>query len=390
MARIDFSKIKIIVVKVGTSVLTSGENIIQKKNIEIIVDEIVKFIENKFKVIVVSSGAIAAGLEILGLKQKPKTLPKLQAAASIGQNKLMEMYSEIFGKKNKKVAQILLTREDLNNRGRYLNAKNTLFTILDYGIVPIINENDTVVVDEIRFGDNDRLSALVANLVGCDLLVIFQDLEGLYVDKNALTKIPKIKPRVDVPFGNKRVLIETVEDVTDELFDLVWRTKSWTTTGGMITKLQAAKIISSCGIPCIITRPKKGVVEKLLQGRSVGTYFCPSPTKVGARKSWLGFSSKPSGKIIVDNGAKQALVHKGKSLLPSGIVELEGNFQCGDVVVIIDKSGKEFARGLTNYSSKDIEKIKGLKTSQIEKVLGQKFYDEIIHRNNLIIFLTRP
>ncbi|MDB4349921.1 glutamate 5-kinase, partial [Omnitrophica bacterium] len=296
----------------------------------------------------------------------------LQACAAIGQNQLMKMYEGFFKNKGYVSAQILLTQDDLTDRKRYLNAKNTIFTLLEEGVVPIINENDTVSTDEIKFGDNDRLSSLVANLAEVDLLIMLSTVDGL----------------CEYDRTGKRALrcIGIVDRITREIENFALRQKSKTGMGGMVSKLQAAKIATSSGIPCIIANGgAKDILLKIIDGKRAGTLFLASREAISARKHWIAYTSKPQGTIRVDNGARDALVKRNKSLLSSGVIEERGKFDVGDVVSIVDEKDQEFARGLSNFSSLELRKIKGLKTSQIKEALGYKYYDEIVHRDNLVV-----
>jgi len=364
-------KSSVLVIKLGTRMLTSGTtNRLCESRIRVIVSQVSELVKRGFKVVLVSSGAIGAGMGILGLKTRPQFLPKLQACAAIGQGELMKIYSKLFKAKKHTVAQVLLTQDDLDSRERYLNAKNTLNMLLDSGVVPIVNENDTVSTEEIKLGDNDRLSSLVANLIEADKLIILTDVDNLYkYDKN-----------------KRKVAIHKVEKVTKEIEDLAGKSKNNVSVGGMITKIQAAKIATESGITCHMANGKeKDVLLKIADDISIGTLFEACKDCVGAKKRWIAFTSKKRGSISVDKGAKTALVEKNRSLLASGVLRADGNFEIGDVVTICDEEGKEFARGLVNYNSRQIDKIKGLNTSSIEQALGYKCYDEVVHKDNLVI-----
>lgn len=368
-----FSKSRRIVIKVGSAVLTSSEQGLDHNRIERLASDISSIMRRERNVILVSSGAIAAGLAKLGLK-KSKSMPLSlkQAAAAIGQSGLMWAYERTFATHGLKVAQVLLTREDLSNRTRFLNARNTLQTLLDYGVIPIINENDTVSVDEIKFGDNDNLSGMVAHLADADLLVILSDIDGLY------TADPKLDSSAE--------LIPLVEKITAEVERGAGDAQTAVGTGGMRSKIMTAKKVGAIGIPMVIVNGKKnGVLPALFDGRDVGTLFLPRSDKVESRKHWIAYTVCSSGQLVVDNGARDALMQKGKSLLPGGVVKVEGNFKMGDCVSCADLEGNVFARGLAKYSSMDLDRIKGLKTSQIASVLGHKDYDEVIHRDDLVI-----
>lgn len=361
-----------ILVKVGTSVITSKNNRLDKAKIRKFVSQIAKIIDRDIEVIIVTSGAIGAGMGILKKCVRPQSLPELQACAAIGQSQLMKMYEELFKAKGYISAQILLTQEDMTDRKRYLNAKNTIFTLLEEGVIPIINENDTVSTDEIKFGDNDRLSSLAANLAEVDLLVMLSNVEGLCEYDKARKK--KIR------------CVGMVEKITREIEDLALSQKSTSGVGGMVSKLQAAKIVTSSGITCVIADGnKKDILIKIIDGERVGTLFLASRDVINAKKHWIAYTSKVQGSIKVDNGAREALTKRQKSLLSSGIIEGIGKFDVGDVVSIVDERAEEFARGLSNYSSLELKKIKGLKTNQIQEALGYKYYDEVVHRDNLVI-----
>lgn len=365
------SKVRRIVLKVGSRVLTAKGKVLNQAVFDRLAREVSAAKKKGYEIVIVSSGAIAAGLARLGLLEKPKTMPQKQASAAIGQSALMWNYERAFSFFGEKVAQVLLTRDDLSNRTRYLNARNTLLTLLSFGVIPIINENDTVAVEEIKFGDNDNLSALVTNLINADLLIILSDIDGLYDRDPRLHKNARL-----IPF---------VPHVTEELEKGASGTLSPISIGGMVTKLQAARKAALFGVPTILSNGmEEGILERILRGDEVGTLFTSEVNKLTSRKHWIAFTLKPLGKIIVDDGAKRAILQKGKSLLPSGVLATEGRFSRGDPVVLADTHGQEFAKGLTNYPSAEINKIKGLKTSEVESKLGYKPSDEIIHRDDLV------
>ena len=362
---------KRLVIKIGSSILASAEQGLNTKRLHAITKDISDIADRGYEAVIVSSGAIAAGLKKLGLKEKPKDIKLKQAAAAIGQSSLMWAYEQGFADFHKKVAQVLLTRDDIINRLRYINAKNTLFALLSYGVIPVINENDPVAVDEIKFGDNDVLAALVACLVEADMLIILSDVEGLY------TKDPKHKDAE---------LIGRVDEVTPDIEKIAGGRGSALSTGGMYSKVLAAKQAINHGIPVVIMSGKKsGLLTNLLNGEKVGTYFKPNKERLSSKKGWIAYGLKSKGAVYLDDGAVKALTTQGKSLLPSGIIKVEGHFDIGDAVSCINKEGKKIAKGLTNYSSQDIDRIKGKKTSEIEKVLGYKYSDEVIHRDNLTV-----
>jgi len=359
------------VLKVGSRVLTAKGKNLSQAVFDRMGREVSAAKKNGYEVILVSSGAIAAGMGRLGMTEKPKTMPQKQAAAAIGQSALMWNYERAFSFFGEKVAQVLLTRDDLSNRNRYLNARNTLLTLLEFGVIPIINENDTVVVQEIKFGDNDNLSALVTNLVHADLLIILSDIEGLYDRDPRLNKNARLIPQVD--------------HITPEMEKKASGTLSPISIGGMVTKLQAARKAALFGVPTVLANGMKGgILERILQGADEGTLFTSEVNKLTSRKHWIAFTLEPAGKILVDEGAKKAILQRGKSLLPSGVIGTEGKFSVGDPVVLTDLQGNEFAKGLVNYGSTEISKIQGKKTTEIESRLGYKYNDEIIHRDDLV------
>jgi glutamate 5-kinase len=337
-----------------------------------IVGEIANLKKKNYEVIIVTSGAIGMGSSRLHLEKKPSSMREKQAIAAIGQNLLMSVYEKLFRKYGFIVAQVLLTAEDLRDRRRYLNARNTLFTLLNYKVIPIVNENDTVAVEEIQFGDNDTLSALIASKVEADLLIVLSDIKGLYT----------ADPRKD----KKAKLIKVVEKITPRMESVSGKAGTLRGTGGMWTKIQAAKVATGSGVTMIVANGNRDrVITSLMEGEDVGTKFLPRKTKLSSRKRWIAFNLPLLGKIFVDEGAKRALVEKGKSLLPSGIVKVEGEFEIGDGVKILDSQEKEFGRGLVYYSSSEIERIAGKNTRDIEGILGHKDYDEVIHRDNLVV-----
>ncbi len=366
MEREIISKAKKIVVKIGTSVLTAKGCSIEPSRIEKIASSVNSLTEKNMDICLVSSGAISAGMTLLSLKERPKSLPRLQAAAAVGQRRLMDLYADAFLRFGRQVAQILLTKEDLKDRRRYLNARNTIGALLKEKVIPIINENDTVTVDEIKFGDNDRLSALVASLIDADLLIMLSDVDGLYG-------------------GDK--LIKTVDEISSEVEAMASGTDKESCVGGMVTKLDAAKIVRHAGIPCIIANGRRdSILERITDGEDVGTLFLPRRRKLDSRKQWMAFNLKPQGKVYLDKGAVEALLKGGRSLLAAGIVQAEGKFKEADMVSIVDAgTKKEIGRGITNYSRQELDEIKGLKTAEIKKVTGARYYEEVIHRDNLVL-----
>ncbi len=357
---------KRVTVKIGTRVLSGADNKLDKKVIKHIADQVAELMARDIQVVIVTSGAIGAGLGILEEDKKNKSLAQLQAIASLGQNYLMDIYNHYFIKKDLYAGQILLTQDDFNDRKRYLNIKYTLEALFERGAVPIINENDSVSTEEIKCGDNDRLSFLVSDLIGSDVLIILTDVDGLFDDKGHL--------------------VRAVENIDDEILSYCKKKECDVSTGGMIAKLGAVKDAVTSGIRCYIAAGKKrNVITHIMNGKKTGTEFMPLANSVNARKRWIGYTKKSSGAIIVDDGASYALIENKKSLLPSGIVDVKGKFSQGDVVSIENQGSKVIAKGISNYSSDEAVKIKGQKSSKIESILGYKDYDEFIHRDNLVI-----
>lgn len=349
------SKREKIVIKIGSSTLTNEQGKLDILNLKRIVSEVSSL---KKQVILVTSGAVVTGAERLGLKSKPKTISQKQAAAAVGQTILMRQYEKAFEEYGITVAQILLTRDAIANRERYLNARNTILTLLEEGVVPIVNENDTVAVEEIKVGDNDTLSALVSSLIGADLLILLTDVDGFYMEDK------------EIPYK-----VDVIEEITDEIKSAAGHPSTQLGTGGMITKLQAAQICMNAGIPTVIASgKKKDIIKKIIEKEKIGTRIQPKGSKLESRKRWLAHGLKKEGTIIVDEGAKDALVKKNKSLLPVGIKEIKGEFISGDLVSIVDLSGKEFARGLVNFSSLELAEI-----------YGKKGASEVVDRDNLVI-----
>ncbi len=368
---IQNNTIKRAVIKIGSGVLTKNDGL-NLKVIQSISRQICHLIDTNMEIILVTSGAMASGVQKIGLSRRPDEIPKRQAVAAVGQAGLMMEYEKAFGRFKKNVAQILLTSDDFSNRKRYLNARNTLYTLLSWRIVPIINENDTVSVEEIEFGDNDNLAAMIALLMDADILINLTDTEGLY------TKDPRINPDAE--------LIPVVSVIHKHHEEIAGGIPGPLGTGGMLSKIKAARKVTAAGIPMFITKGEgPNVLLNFFAGKSNGTFFKPVKEKLANRKCWLAFSSKPKGAVIVDNGAASAIVTKGRSLLPIGIIDVNDDFQVGTPVEIRDKNHHTLGIGLVNYSAADILKIKGLNSSQIKKRLGYQPYDEVIHRDNLVI-----
>ncbi|HEY1234146.1 MAG TPA: glutamate 5-kinase [Candidatus Binatia bacterium] len=361
-----------VVVKVGSQILSSREGI-EESRVRGLVRELADLHSAKKELVIVSSGAVAAGMTRLGRTERPKTIPEKQALAAVGQIKLMALYERHFSKFDKSVAQVLLTHDDLANRQRHINAKHTFHMLLASSIIPIVNENDTVAVEEMKFGDNDHLSALVATLLGADLLVILSDVQGVY-DRD---------PRTHATAR----LIVLIEDIKGTRASIAGSSRSVLGTGGIATKIAAAEEAAAGGIPTIITSGLgAGAIERVFDAtEETGTLILADQNRLTHRKHWIAYNLKPAGDLVVDSGAHEAVVHKGKSLLPSGVKEIRGAFGVGDCVRCVDLNGQEFARGLVNYSAQELNQIKGLHTSRIEKILGYKAYDEIIHRDDLVV-----
>jgi glutamate 5-kinase len=355
-----------LIVKVGSSSLTGGTNRLDRAFIADLAAQISALWGEGHRVLLVTSGAIAAGAERLCLKGRPRTLAMTQAAAAVGQGLLMEVYSAAFAACERTVAQVLITRQDTADRSRYVNARHTLTSLLRLGVVPIVNENDTVSVDEIRFGDNDTLAALVATLVQADLLVLLTDVPGF--------------------FGADGAVLPTVPEITPELFELAGGAGSTTGTGGMVTKLQAAEIAGEAGIPTVIVRAREpGILRTILRGDGVGTRFLPRAKRMRSRKQWIAFAAPPRGALAVNPCAVHALVAHRRSLLPIGVVRVEGVFHAGDTVSITDENGEEFARGVINCDHREADLVRGHRTGEISRLIGRDDLQELVHRDNLVL-----
>ena len=364
------SDVKRVVVKVGSSTISQGFKL-NDGALDNLVADLARIKRAGKEVILVTSGAIAAGIGTLNLPSRPQTIPGLQAAASVGQSRLMHAYEDRFQEYGEIAAMMLLTQEDFNNRKRYIHISNTLNTLLQLGTIPIINENDTVAVEEIKVGDNDTLSAQVTNLADADLLVVLSDQAGF------LTADPRKHSHSE--------LIDVVPVITEDIRKAAGRAGTQGGTGGMITKLQAAEIVTGSGEMMVLAHGKEpGVVNRILSGENVGTLFLPQTPK-SPRKRWIAYSRPPKGRLLVDNGARNALVDRGKSLLASGVRGVEGEFEYGDTVSCLDEGRNEFGRGLVNYNTEDITQIIGKQSSEIEQILGARYYDEVIHRDNLVL-----
>lgn len=361
-----------VVVKVGTNVLTNADGTLDPARIKDLTDQVQRMRQSGRKVTLVSSGAIGAGMGRLGLNRRPSDLRHLQACAAVGQGYLVRAYEECFARHGVHTAQILLTAGDFDNRTRYLNTRNTILTLFEWGCLPIINENDTVSVAEIRFGDNDKLAAMVTNLLQAPLLVLLTVVDGLYADD------PKINPNAS--------LISTVSVPDARILEMAGSSRSPLGSGGMRSKVRAALMATAAGESVIIANgTQPGILDAIMAGEPVGTLFLPHGQTMPAWKRWLGYTAQPKGRLVVDDGAKKAVQTKGKSLLPIGVVQVSGTFGKGDVVVLCDQHGQEFARGLTNYSHTDAKRICGLRSEQIGELLGSLPYEEVVHRDNLVL-----
>ncbi len=364
---------KLIVVKIGSRVLTTAQGLLDIERVEHIGQQCHELLNSGRQIVLVSSGAVAAGMGRLRLQDKPCTLPELQAVAAVGQSCLTEAYERALGSYGRHVAQLLLVADDLHDRGRYLNIRNTLRSLLKYGAIPIVNENDSVSTAELQttFGDNDHLAALVATLLGADALILLSDVECLF-DQD--------------PESPKAARVSTVHciDAATEL--MVHDHSGGVSKGGMASKLKAAKTVNQAGIHCFIgSGRQESILQEFVQGHDTGTFFLGRKDLMPAKKRWLGWSASVSGKLIVDSGARQALIEQGSSLLPAGVLVVIGNFIAGDVVTLETTDGTCFARGFVNYSSSDLEQIKGLQTEKVLEILGVCACDEVIHRDDLAV-----
>ena len=361
------------VVKVGTRVLTTPEGALDESRVAALAEQLHHLLSLGRKVAVVSSGAVAAGMGRLGLRQRPRDLAHLQAVAAVGQSYLVEVYDRSLRSHGRHAAQLLLTTDDLDDRTRYLNVRNTILTLFEFGAVPIINENDTVSVEELltTFGDNDRLAALVTNLIRAPLLVLLSDVAGLYDGDPAAA-------------GSR--LVPTVTRLDESVFALVCDVVTGVSKGGMASKLRAARIATLAGENVIIASGREpGTLARIAAGEEVGTLVVAQGQAIASRKRWIGFTVQPRGWLVLDDGARRAVEKQGRSLLAIGLLDAGGDFHKGDVVALRDARGAEFARGLVNYAADEVLRIKGLKTDAIATALGQCPYQEVIHRDNMAV-----
>ncbi|WP_378953169.1 glutamate 5-kinase [Pelosinus sp. sgz500959] len=372
--RENLAQAKRVVVKVGTSTLTHSTGKLNLWRIEKLVRELADLANQGKEMILVTSGAVGAGMDFLGLKERPKTIPEKQAAAAVGQGRLMHTYEKFFSEHGQVVAQVLLTREDSVKRTRYTNCRNTLLTLLKMGVIPIINENDAVAIDELKIGDNDTLSAMVASIVDADVLIILSDIEGVYTDN------PQSNPEA--------TLIEEISDITPEIEALAGGAGTLRGTGGMYTKMQAGKIAVNSGVSMVIASGlRDGVLRDVLAGTNVGTIFLSKENRLQVRKRWLAFGARTQGVITVDKGCEKAVLSGGSSVLSAGITAVEGHFEHGNTISVMTIEGREIARGIANYSGEEARKIMGAHTNELVKILGSKPYDEVIHRDNMVLLV---
>jgi len=363
---------KRVVVKIGSSLVASSAGGLRLDRISRLADEFGELQTKNRQLVLVSSGAIVAGISHLGLKSYPQEVPLQQAAAAVGQSRLVRAYETAFEASGHKVAQILLTHQDLADRRRFLNARHTLTTLLQLGVIPIINENDTVAVDEIRFGDNDTLAGQIAHLVDADLLVILSDVNGLYEAD------PHLNPSAQ--------LIPLVSSITKHIESLAGASRTQASRGGMVTKILAAKQAGRFGVPMLLLNGETpNALGQALEGNPSGTFFASNQSSLTNRKQWIAFTLRPKGEIMLDEGAVAALVMRGKSLLASRILNVKGTFLPGDPVSCTTKEGIVFAQGLSNYSAETLQRIKGKQTPEIQQLLGALEYEEVIHRDNLAL-----
>ena len=371
MSRSELSRARRIVIKVGTSLLAPHGASVHTRRFSALAGDIAGMMDEGREIVLVSSGAVGLGVRRLGGTVRPVSIPEEQAAAAIGQIDLCRRFERAFARRNRLVGQLLLTHRGLSQRERFLNARHTLQALIESGVVPLINENDSVATEELRFGDNDHLSALVVNSCGADLLIMLTDRGGLY-------------DRPPEQAGGRR--IREIEEVTPRLLRMASGAGSQLSSGGMRSKLEAARVASRFGVPTVIADGRRrGVLHRILAGEDVGTLVRPSTSRLTSRKHWIAYSQKTHGTLRLDAGAVRALCNRGGSLLPIGVIDADGEFRIGDLVSCVSKDGVEIARGLTSYDAIETNVIKGHRTSQISKLLGYSNGDEVIHRNDLIL-----
>lgn len=361
-----------LVIKIGSAVLASDLGLDETIIIQI-ADQVARLRSQGIDVVIVSSGAIAAGILRLGGKIRPKTIPEKQALAAVGQGRLMEYYESAFSRFGIVVAQVLLTRDGLVARRRYTNAKNTIQTLLRWGIIPIINENDTVATDEIQFTDNDALSVLVVDLADADLLITLSDIDGLYSED------PRKNPEAEI--------LRVVEDVSDEIIKMAGNEPGRAGRGGMRSKLEAARLVTASGVPMVIAKGRRPeCLLDIMKGKPIGTLFLSKKRPIlHGKKPWIACTLDPEGVLYLDDGAVKAIEQGGKSLLPVGITSIEGDFEQGDCVVCKDCRGRKVATGIISWNSKDLKNILGLRSEEISAKLGLNTIPEVIHRDNMVV-----
>ena len=364
---------KTVVVKVGSRVLSGPDGCLDRDQVRLLASQLASIADGGHQVVLVSSGAVASGMGRLKLAQRPTDLAQLQAVAAVGQAHLIQAYESYFSILGRQAAQILLTTDDLDDRTRYLNVRNTLMALLEMRVIPIINENDTVAVEELQttFGDNDRLAAMVAGLFPRPALIILSDVQGLYSGDPSL-------PGAEI--------LHTIPQVDQSIFDLAINRKTGISKGGMASKLKAAQFVTQSGAPVIIAGGRiENVLTRLVSGEELGTLFLPKDRGMAPRKRWIGFTARASGILSVDAGAARAIRSCGPSLLAIGIVRVQGSFSKGDILSVVDDAGVEIARGLTNYGSQELARIRGLRSPAIAELLGHCPYEEVIHRDNMTL-----
>jgi glutamate 5-kinase len=362
--RESLKKARRVVVKVGSSSVTQSDGRLDPKRIDRLVEELCTLMTDGREIVCVTSGAIAAGIGPLGLKRRPKDMPTLQAAAAVGQSHLMDAYATAFESRGRACGQVLVTRSDFLHRQQYVNAQNTFQRLLALGAVPVVNENDTVSTEEIRFGENDLLAALVANLVKADVLVVLSDVDGLHDGRNG-------------------PVIDEVDQITPDIEKLAGGSASGVGSGGMRSKLDAARIATASGVPVVIAGFKANALTRVLEGKGVGTLFHAHPSKLTSRKAWIGYATTPQGRVVVDDGACAAITERNRSLLAAGVKRVEGSFHPGDAVDIVDENGRAVARGLVGFSSDELERIAGMDSARVSKAVGDA--RAVVHRDELVV-----
>ena len=366
------SGIKRVVLKIGSSMLTDSDGNLLDTRFGDIADQVSGLRKSGIEFIIVSSGAIASGMKKLGIEERATDIHTKQAIAACGQSSLIWSYEKAFSIFELNVAQILLTHNGFSDRKRFLIARKTIQRLLEMGIIPIVNENDTVAIEEIMIGDNDNLAALVTSMTESDLMILLTNIDGIYSDDQRKNKNAEFIP--------------VINEIDNEIKKIDGGTSGKTTTGGMKTKIEAVKKASAFGVPSIVANGEKSdAIKRIFSGEDYGTLVLPSQDKLRARKHWIAFNLKAAGNIVLDDGAKDAILKKGKSLLPSGILKTQGNFGIGDCIICLDENGNEIARGISTYSAEEVRKIAGKKTGEIEKILGYKYSDEVIHRDDLAV-----